>query len=228
MKRRFMKKIILLLVIGLFLAGCDNDAETKNGAGAVKDVDDLEALHPQDFNDLAMMFEALTYEYDAVYSGDSVVISYTCGGQEEVNGNITSKLNFDLDGEDASVYVNSEGEEIKATIRGNTYTNDEDGFSFIVAEIKSKMPKILNLSSEHITKRDRERNTLVDTESVTIGSHTGTREIYYDTSENSITGEITHTIKHLGIFDEFIILLFEYIERDEHQSEFEITSFIVR
>ena len=223
-----MKKLLLLLMVALFVVGCGNGEETENGETPVQNVDNLEVLHPQSFHDLVTMFEELTYEYETEFSDEKMEVSYEYGGQEEINGSVVSKLILDLDGEDASLYVNDEGEEVKIVIRGDTYTSDQDGFRVVVSEIRSKMPKILNLPTEHITKRDRDRNTLVGTESVTIGTYTGTKEMYDDTSESSITGETTHTIKHLGIFDDFMLTIYEEREDDHMHVIFEIKDFKVR
>ncbi len=218
-----MKKIFLLVIISfLFIVGCTGDGNK------VKNVDDLTVLHPQGFADLAIMFDELKYEHDVVYSSEKHVVSYTYGGQEEIDGSMVSKLIFDLSGEDAIVYVNSDGEEVKASHRGDTYTKDDEGLRFILMEIKSKMPRIFSLPSEHITKRDRDRNTLTKNEKFSINGYSGTREVYEDERESSITGEITNTIKHIGIFDNFMLMLYEKVERSDHDFEFEIISFKVK
>ena len=217
-----MKKIFLVFCISLFVVACGN------GGNIIKNVDDLKVLHPQDFHELATMFDELTYEYDAVYSSEKHVVTYTYGGQENLNGNMVSKLIFDLSGEEAIIYLNNDGEEVKVSHRENTYTQEDEGLRFTLMEIKSKMPRIFNSPSDHITKRDRDRDTLISTEQLTINNNKGSKEIYEDEHESSITGEVTNREKHLGIFDEFMIMLYEKVDTDNHHSEFEITSFKVK
>ncbi len=217
-----MKKIFVLGVIFLFMTGCGNNGNI------IKNVDDLKVLHPQDFYELAIMFDELKYEYEAVFSSEKYEVLYTYKGEEELEGTTVKKLLFNLNGEEAIVYVNADGDEVKASHRGYTYNKEDDGLSFTLMEIKSKMPKIFTLSSEHITKRNRDTDTLINTESITIDGNKGTKEIYKDEHESSITGDSRLITKHLGIFDEFIIMLYEKAEQDDLPYEFKIISFKVK
>ena len=215
-----MKTILLLFITSFALAACTN--------GGTTDVKDLEVLHPQNFYEMATMFEELSYEYEGVYSNERFIVNYSFGGEDTVNGEEVLVLNLDLTGEDAVVYVNSDGDIVQVILRDTTYTNDEQFFWSIVGEGTSKTPRILVSPNENITKRDRDRDTLIDTESVTIGNYSGTKESYEDERESTITGETTITKKHLGIFDDFMMIIYDNVERDTHHYIFEITSFATR
>ena len=216
-----MKKILLLFIAILFTAACTNGDTPKN-------VEDLDVFHPRNFYELATMFEDLSYEYEGVYSTEKFVVNYTFGGEDTIGGEDVLILNLDLTGDEAVVYVNSEGEIVKVILDGNEHTNDDDFFWAITREVTSKTPRILNSPNETITKRDRENDTLISTESITIGDYSGTKEIYEDERVSDLTGEESRIKKNLGIFDDFMMIIFDDVQRGDHYYVFEITSFTTR